>query len=269
MIFSKEGGITLPETQLLSNPHRLSGFGLKRLAVASMVVDHIGSIIMNGLLSPYWQGGYLQLSADMPFLVRHGFQIKAVCEVLGSIGFPLFCFLLSEGFLHTRNRLRYALILGAFALLSEIPFDLAHYQAFWNPTLQNVLFTLCTAAFTLWGISAVETRWKGPPLGLVGLRVAVTAAGMAVALLLRGEYVFLGILAVVLFYLLRDYRWFRLLGLAPLLVVSPWVLLALAPLVLYGETRGQGLKWFFYFFYPSHFLLFAVVAWFLSQLPAA
>ena len=106
-------------------------------------------------------------------------------------------------------------------------------------------------------------------MGLVGIRVAVTAAGMAVALLLRGEYVFLGILAVVLFYLLRDYRWFRLLGLAPLLVVSPWVLLALAPLVLYGGTRGQGLKWFFYFFYPSHFLLFAVVAWFLSQLPAA
>ena len=87
-----------------------------------------------------------------------------------------------------------------------------------------------------------------------------TAAGMGAALLVRGEYVFLGVLAAVLVYLLRDRGRLRVLGLAPLLIVSPWTALAVPVLLLYNGQRGKGNKWFFYVFYPAHFLVFAALA---------
>jgi len=92
------------------------------------------------------------------------------------------------------------------------------------------------------------------------MTAAVTAAGMVLAYLIRGEYVFMGVLAVTLVYLLRDKGRLRLLGLAPLLVVSPWTALAVPALLLYNGERGKGSKWFFYFFYPAHFLVFAALA---------
>ncbi len=66
------------------------------------------------------------------------------------------------------------------------------------------------------------------------------------------------------FYQLRDRGPVRLLGLAPLLIVSPWVLLAAPFILLYRGERGQGSQWFFYCFYPAHFLVFAALAAWLS-----
>ena len=67
-------------------------------------------------------------------------------------------------------------------------------------------------------------------------------------------------LAVTLVYLLRGKGKLRVAGLAPLLVASPWTVLAVPLLLLYNGRRGKGSKWFFYFFYPVHFLVFAALA---------
>lgn len=251
----------LPERNL----RFLSGFALKWIAIASMILDHFGSILMTALIEPYRTDGIFVVSPELPFLVRNAFLIKGVCEILGSIGFPLFCFLIAEGFLHTRSRLRYAITLGVFALISEIPFDLAHFQSLSNFKLQNVLFTLSVSAFTLLAIAHVERRWAERPLPRWGLTACCTGLGMVLALLLRGEYVFLGVLTIALLYLLRNLPLLRPLGIAPLLIVSPWVLVALVPLYLYDGRRGRGSKWFFYLFYPGHFLLFALAAYRLAN----
>lgn len=238
----------------------LTGFGLKRLAVVSMVIDHIGSILLGAMLAAYRTGDTLVVNGDSPAELWKIMQGREVCEVLGSIAFPIFCFLMVEGFLHTRNRVGYGLRLALFALLSEIPFDLAHFQTPFSLKLQNVMFTLAVSIFTLLALSWAEKRWKETP----GLRWAAmamfTAAGMALAYLLRGEYVFLGVLSVVLVYLLRGKGRLRAAGLAPLLVASPWVLLAVPPILLYNGERGRGSKWFFYIFYPAHFLVLAGLA---------
>ena len=177
---------------------------------------------------------------------------------------------MAEGFIHTRDRKKYTLRMLLFALLSEIPFDLAHYHTFFRLSLQNVMFTLTVSLLTLMALDWAERR-AGESKGLYwALTAVITAAGMTLAYLIRGEYVFLGVLTVALLYLLRDrigekpLYYGRLLSLVPLLVASPWILLAVPFLLAYNGSRGKGSKWFFYVFYPVHFL--ALVA--LAQLAA-
>lgn len=246
---------------------KLSGFALKRIAVISMIVDHFGSIIMDGIIAPYKVNDAIYFTADMPFMVRNAYIIRGICEALGSIAFPLFCFLIAEGFMHTRERVRYGVRVGAFALLSEIPYDIAHYQTLCSFRLQNVMFTLTVGIFTLLAISRFQEQLAGKKsLRIIGVSL-ITAAGMGLAFLIRGEYVFLGVLAICLLYLLRDKGWLRFLGFAPLLPASPWILLALIPAALYNGQRGTGSKYFFYIFYPAHFLLFAYIAYVLAARP--
>lgn len=244
-----------------------NGFMLKRMAIVSMVADHFGSIIMNGVLAPYVVNGSILFTDDMPYIVLRAFTIKNVCNIIGSIAFPLFCFLMAEGFLHTKNRLKYGTRVGAFALISEIPFNLAHHQSLFGLELQNVMFTLSTAIFTLLLISMSEEKYQDRRTIRWGLTVLITITGMAVAYLLKGEYVFLGVLTIVLFYLLRGNKYTRLLGICPLVVVSPWILLSLIPIYLYNGQRGKGSQYFFYVFYPAHFILFAAIAHILANRP--
>ena len=88
------------------NLKKISGYRLKYIALFSMFLDHIGAI------------GKAFLSKNVYFLLR----------AVGRLSFPLFCFILAEGFFHTKNRKKYQQRLFIFALLSEIPYDLAfHY----------------------------------------------------------------------------------------------------------------------------------------------
>ena len=80
---------------------RLSGSTLKVIAVLSMVTDH----------SAY-------------YLMEHGTLLYEVMRCFGRIAFPVFAFLIAEGFRHTRNRMKYFLQLLGFAVVSEVPWYL-------------------------------------------------------------------------------------------------------------------------------------------------
>lgn len=243
----------------------LDGFTLKWIAIISMVIDHFGGIVMDGVLVPYRVDGAIYFTADMPWFIRNAPMIKTVCEALGSVAFPIFCFLLVEGFLHTRNRIRYGLRMGLFALLSEIPFNFAHNGSVLYPSLQNVMFTLCIGIFTVyaiaWAQERLASRWALSILSVIGIALA----GAGLAYLVRSEYVFLGIACIVLLYVLRSNPYWQLAGFAPLLVASPWILLAVPAVAAYNGQRGRGSQYFFYVFYPAHFLVFAGAAYLLAQ----
>lgn len=251
----------------------LSNFALKMIAIITMVIDHIGSIVMDGVIAPYKTNGFLYITNEMPLYVKYMPLIKNILSSIGDVAFPIFCFLITEGFIHTKSREKYMLRLGIFALISEIPFNYVHYEKIFNFDLQNVLFTLLIGVCTLYLIdlitkhsdkiisTAKTNQRKKEQICKIILIVMTVIFGMIISLLLRSEYVFLGILAMVLMYLLRNHKILRaIIGVLPLIIASPYVLFAIIPMLLYNGTRGRKVKYLFYIFYPAHLIILKIIA---------
>ena len=98
----------------------LSGFALKYIAMVSMLCDHANFLVIRrGVFAPYTAADdSILIPADAPAGVLPVQRVYGIFEILGHIGFPVFIFLLTEGFLHTRSRKRYLLTLAAFAVLA-------------------------------------------------------------------------------------------------------------------------------------------------------
>lgn len=96
----------------------MSVFVMKIIALASMVTDHLGYFLRSNTL----------ISGDVYDLMRS----------LGRIAFPIYCFLLVNGFEKTSDRRRYLSRLMLFAVLSQIPFTMA----FSGPSPAETFFEL-------------------------------------------------------------------------------------------------------------------------------
>ena len=93
----------------------MTSTALKLIAVITMLIDHVGLAIF-----PQYAG----------------------MRIIGRLAFPLYCFLLTEGAVYTKNWLAYAGRLFLFALLAEVPFDLVLARTPVYSGYQNVFWTL-------------------------------------------------------------------------------------------------------------------------------
>lgn len=226
---------------------RLNGNGVKLVAAITMLIDHIGAAL-------------LETSANL----EQWKQIDLVLRGIGRIAFPLYCFLLVEGFLHTRDVKKYWLRLLAFCLISEIPFDLAIFQTVCNWQHQNVFFTLLLGLTALEGVKRLEDEFMahGDPTDL-GQRLiwgakttAVIMVCGGIAWLLRTDYDIIGVCWIVLFYFCRMNPQMQLLLAVLTFFWEPTAVFAWLPMYLYDGTRGSAKwKYWFYGFYPVHLLV--------------
>ena len=222
----------------------LSGSGLKWIAVFTMLIDHIGAAVLE-----YW----LWINPEAPSAPLWN-QIDVICRCVGRLSFPLFCSLIVEGFRHTHDVRRYGLRLLLFAVLSEIPFDLAFTHSAFDWEAQNVFFTLSLGLAAL----CLLRRWEGH-LPLQSLSVVICAAA---AEFLHIDYGLFGVILIVLLYLLRDKpHWRTVAGCALIFLYEPlgplrgFAAIAFLLLYLYSGEKGKGNTYFFYLFYPAHLLI--------------
>lgn len=231
-----------------------TGSQLKWIALITMFIDHTGAILLETGLLPQISSAVLAghsfdfLPADYEFW----YTLNSVLRLIGRIAFPLYCFLLVEGFLHTKNASKYLLRLGFFALISEIPFDLALYGSLFDLRMQNVYFTLFIGLLVLCGMKWAETlRGK-----LSFLTYVIAFLGMFIAYFLQTDYDAFGILLIALLYLLRSDRKQLCIFGAVSTIWEYTAPLAFLPIWFYNGERGKQLpKWVFYAFYPVHLLL--------------
>ena len=107
---------------------------LKYIAMVTMIIDHIGA---SGLI-------FLMFSPLTSVRLYH------IARMIGRVSFPIYLFLLVEGFVHTKDIKKYIIRLTIFAVLSEIPFDLAFWGGVVNIQHQNVMWSLLICVVMLY-----------------------------------------------------------------------------------------------------------------------
>lgn len=227
----------------------LNGFHLKLIAICTMFIDHLGYTLFPGDL---W------------------------LRCVGRVAFPIFCFLIAEGCVYTHDRRKYALRLLAFALLSEIPFNLMNSGAVWDRYHQNVLWTLLAGALVCWLMDWALKKRAASSFALTG---AVMVAAFCLLELLNTDYGGWGMLLVVMFYGVHRApnspavkMAAQAAGLAVFAVgvmngrvitIELWALVALLPIWCYNGRRGfspKAVQYGFYAFYPVHILILSLIA---------
>ena len=218
----------------------LDGTSLKIIAMISMVFDHVGDMFF----------------PDAMWL-----------RMIGRLAMPIFSFCIAEGFAHTKDKKKYLYRLGVFALISEIPFDLA-FEGKVGFSHQNIMlsFFLAVAALMLYDRGEENPERKHSPVVKTVLGVCVVAAMSVLSFLLRADYTFFAVIAVFLFYVFRKRHPLIRAGAGVAFLSVTRTIgyycttgLSFIPLAMYNGKKGKGLKWMFYLFYPGHLLLLAVI----------
>ena len=228
----------------------LSGAGLKLIAIISMLADHVNK----ALIYPYLES-------------NHGFLafISDVFDIIGRIAFPLFCFMLVEGYFKTRNRKKYLLNLLLFGVISEVPFDMFTTASFFNMNWNNVMFTLALVLVTVWIIDTLKEKMQKRSKALWYLVSILIVLGMCiVSMSLSLDYEHHAILIGYFFYLFHDMPVFAIpFGYASMFK-EPWALLGFGLTLTYNGERGKQHKMFYYWFYPVHLLILGLLRLYLG-----
>lgn len=225
---------------------------LKILAMGTMFIDHAAvALIYNR-----------ELNEMSPLMENIGLAMR----LIGRMAFPLYAFLLVQGFLWTRDWKKYVARVAVFAVISEIPYNLVAGDRVWFPGAQNTMVTMVIGLLCMKMIVSVEAQRSRLDMGnriLEWMSVMMIAVvGMLVAELTRADYGAFGVLLILVLYLFRYKPMEQMgagcvvLGLAynfGIYALFAWI--AFFFINRYNGERGRKLGILPYVFYPAHLLL--------------
>lgn len=241
----------------------LSSFVLHILAMGFMLLDHI-----------YWSG-----LVDLTWFT-----------CVGRLAFPIFAFMIAEGFHHTKNRKKYMLRLLIFAVITELPFNLVAGGSLFYVQHQNVLWTFLLSVILLCIYEKIKQN-KNTVFKVFAYPI-ITLVILLAAVLAMTDYNAIGVITVALFHFTRTdektashKRAFccivQLLVLCSLNVIvtgtpeysvdicgayfsiQSFAIFALPIIWLYNGKQGyynKFIKWSYYLFYPVHCLILGILS---------
>ena len=208
----------------------ISTFTLKIIAMITMIIDHVGFLF---------------------FQDNH--QTYIILRSIGRISFPIFCFVLVEGFFHTSDRLKHAIRLGIFALVSEIPYDML-YGRFFDMARQNVIFTLFIGYMAIWALQSISMFRAAYPdkiLKHIGagrlntiLELVTMAVAFGMAYFLHTSYSYGGVMLIICFYVFNNHHIGRAISNLVFNIgmfgfgVQWWGALSVLPIAFYNKKPG-------------------------------
>lgn len=228
----------------------ISSFGLKVIAMVTMLIDHMAVVF-----------------------AANNIVLYHVMRGIGRLSFPLFCFLLVEGFFYTRNRTKHCINLVLFALISEVPYDMFAGSIF-DMKKQNVIFTLLIGFIMIWVLDSIlyetnkntgkKVRREGFFDTVIGLIVVFVC--LVIAYVFNPTYSFAGIILILLFYVTHG----KHIGTIVSNIIfnmglytfgTQWLGTFSAIIIEFynGKPGNKKWKYFFYVFYPLHLLILAII----------
>lgn len=209
----------------------LNAYQVKMIALITMFLDHFARILFPELY---------------------------ILKVVGRLAFILYSFLLVEGFVHTQSTGKYLLRLILFAVLSEIPYDLAFGNSIYDPQRQNIFFSLSSGLVSL---LIIDAKKVSSDVKVLLITVLVTAAN-----LFHFDYYYLGVLQVICLYVYRYNKFKKYLTVGILNVffafkvsIQSAAILGFIPMHLYNGQRGKKTGLLYYLFYPVHLIFYWLI----------
>ena len=215
----------------------MSSFILKLIAVTTMLMDHSGYLIFNGF---------------------------SFMNYIGRLSFPIFAFLITEGYVHTSNLKKYFSRLLIFAVISQIPYMLLFKNNNFN---LNILFTLSLGLLSITTYNKFKNK-------IIGFLFVIFYA--VLAHFIHVDYGWFGIAIIFIFYIFKNKKLYMNIlfifttfinyiyylaktSRVEYLLIFLFCALSLIPINLYNGKKGKNIKYFLYLFYPLHLILLYVI----------
>ncbi|MEY8461772.1 TraX family protein [Streptococcus merionis] len=208
----------------------LTSFALRNLAMVLMLIDHTAATF---------------------------FPEQLWLRYIGRLAFPIFAFLIVEGYFHTRHFPRYLLRLVGLAILTDIPFNLMVNSTWSYAPFQNVIWTFVIGLITIWGIDQSRARFPRPIWYLTNALLILSSTFLADAL--GTDYHSLGVIMILGFYFFRGNTAQKRSGQLSILVLANVILPNLQTLLLIGYSN-LALYWDYYGFNLISPQVFALLA---------
>lgn len=218
---------------------------LKIIACLTMFLSHLAQSYLLYIL------GYIRI-ADLSMLI-------------GRVAMPIYCFMVAQGMVLTKDKKSYLKRLFIFALVSEIPYDLAFRNTIFEYYNQNVIFTLFLGALLIYIWQVIEDKSFKVYIK-ISLMLIIAILFCFLAQMMFTDYSYKGIIAISLLYLSFSNKYLTALVLflsfyfeayvTGYSLYIPFIVYLSIPLILlYNGKRGKYSKYGFYLFYPGHLML--------------
>ena len=257
----------------------LNNTQLKIIACISMFLDHFGAIFIYELIKMS-ENTLLTSNPMFTFALQNRnllIEIYSLLRIIGRIAFPIYCFLIVEGFIHTKNVYKYCIRLFIFALLSEFAFDIGFNHSLLEFTSNNVFFTLGLGLLLLIVVSKIRNiilTFKDKSnkffliFGICLMSFGIVFLFMELAdNILSSDYGFSGVLCILCMYVFRKNIGFGYsLGVFITYLLNNsylqlYALFGLFFVLRYNGEKGKSIKYLFYLYYPLHILLIAGICY--------
>ena len=241
-------------------PNGRDGASIRKWAMVFLAAGIVGrSVIHNGILNTY-AGTEGQLSDTM---VMGLLTMALMCQIVETCAAPLLAFLLVEGFRRTSSFEKYLLRIGAVALVSELPYNLAYSSKLLAVGSRNPVFGLFISLIMLYFFS----RYDGKRLKNILMKLVIFVAAILWCKMLRIDQ---GVCLVILtgtLWLARANSGMRsLYAFAATMLCTMFSIyymggcLSCIMLHRYNEERGEQNVKLNYAFYPALMLICGVIS---------
>jgi len=221
-------------------------FTLKVIAVFAMLIDHIAVIF------------YQSFSPTLVMQMR----------IVGRLAFPIFAFLVVQSFLHTSNRINYLARILGFGVAMILGLTVLSSFGVQVPTVINIFITLGLGFIAIW---LIEQFWDTSKI----ITTLFVLSILMVAEIIHTDYAAYGVATIILFYITREHKIWMMFGFAALTgasvmfeflryenasLIQLFAIASVLLLALYNGKKGKfSFKYFFYFFYPIHFIVLSLI----------
>lgn len=254
-----EGSAAMTE----NSKFNISSFTLHVLAMAAMLCDHLWATLL----------------PDVEWLT-----------CIGRTAYPIFAFMIAEGYAHTHDLRRYMQRIFLWACLTEIPFNLMYGGSVFYPYHQNVLWTFLGSLLMIILIEKCKKRFKKKTAYVMYAGICIFGFVLGYATMV--DYYGVGVLTVLTFYFFRENTWknrliqficlyimnfellggysyaFSIFGHDVEFVQQGFALISMIPIWLYKGRQGFHNKIFRYVcyaFYPVHIIILVLLQYLLFK----